>query len=63
MTRKIHDEIVEEIRRRREEHAKSFDYDLKRISQELQRLERASGATVVTRAPKKPRRTAKQPLA
>ena len=33
------DEIVEEIRRHREAHAASLDYDLKRITEDLQRQE------------------------
>lgn len=48
------DEIVEEIRRHREAHAASLDYDLKRITQDLQRQERESDRTVLTRAPRKP---------
>ena len=48
------DEIIEEIRRHREAHAASLDYDLKRITRELQQQERDSGRDVVTRAPKKP---------
>ena len=34
-----HDEIIEEIRRLREAHAASLDYDLKRITEDLQRQE------------------------
>lgn len=48
------DEIVEEIRRYREAHAASLQYDLKRITEDLQRQERESGARVVTRPPRKP---------
>ena len=48
------DEIVEEIRRRREAHAESLDYDLKRITEDLQRQERASETPVVQRSPRKP---------
>ena len=47
------DEIVEEIRRRREAHAESFDYDLKRITEDLQRQEHESGVDVVQRPPRK----------
>ena len=43
MTDKIDDEIVQEIRRHRQAHAESLGYDLKRITQELQRQERESG--------------------
>lgn len=48
------DEIVEEIRRHREAHAASLDYDLRRITEDLQRQERESDRKVVTRAPRKP---------
>ncbi len=54
MTKTPEDEIVEEIRRRREAHAASFDYDLKRISADLRREEEQSNARVVVRAPRKP---------
>ena len=53
MTTRV-DEIVEEIRRRREAHAASLDYDLKRITEDLQRQERESGTRVVKRPPRKP---------
>ena len=47
-------EIIDEIRRHREAHAASFDYDLKRITQAIQRQELESGREVVTRPPRKP---------
>jgi hypothetical protein len=53
MTTKVDDEIVEEIRRRRQAHAESLGYDLKRIVEDLQRRERESGAPVVERPPRK----------
>ena len=53
MTEKI-DEIITEIRSHREEHAASFDFDIKRIVKDLQRLERESGTRTVTRLPRKP---------
>jgi hypothetical protein len=53
MTTKV-DEIVVEIRHHREAHAASLDYDLKRITEDLQRQERESGAKVVTRPPRRP---------
>lgn len=55
MTNEVDDEIVEEIRRRRQVHAESFDYDLKRITEDLQRQEQESGEPVVRRPPRKPR--------
>ena len=48
------DEIIEEIRRRRDVQAASLGYDLKRIARDLQQQERRSGRNVVARAPKKP---------
>ncbi len=42
------DEIVEEIRRIREEYAKSFDYDLDAIFADLRKKEAESGKEVVT---------------
>ena len=54
MTKKVEDEIVEEIRRRREAHAESFDYDLERITEDLQRQQRESGTPVIQRPPRKP---------
>ena len=55
MTTKSDDEIVDEIRCRRQAHAASLDYDLKRITEDLQREERDSGTPLVNRAPRKPR--------
>jgi len=48
------DEIIEEIRRRRDVQAASLGYDLKRIARDLQQQERRSGRNAVARAPKKP---------
>ena len=53
MTTRV-DEIVEEIRRHREAHAASLDYDLKRITEDLQRQERESETPVVKRPARKP---------
>ena len=60
MTDKFEDEIVEEIRRRREAHAESLGHDLKRITEDLQRQERESGARIVKRAPRSPERLPKR---
>jgi hypothetical protein len=54
------DAIVEEIRRRRQAHAESFGYDLQRITEDLQRQERESGAQVVRRPARKPQRVQKR---
>ena len=42
------DEIVEEIRRIREEYARSFDYDLDAIFADLRQKEAKSGKEVVS---------------
>ncbi len=54
MTSGVDDEIVEEIRRRRQAHAESLDYDLKLITEDLQRQERELGTPVVMRPCRKP---------
>ena len=53
MTTRV-DEIVEEIRRHREAHAASLDYDVKRITEDLQRQERESGTQIVMRPSRQP---------
>jgi hypothetical protein len=45
------DPIVEEVRRYRMEHTRKFGGDLKRICEDLQRIQRESGLQVVRRAP------------
>jgi len=50
----IDDEIVEEVRRIRDEHAAAHGYDLASIVADLREQERTSGAVVVTLQPKKP---------
>ncbi len=60
MTSKADDEIIEEIRRRRQAHAESLDYDLKRITADLQRQEHDSGTPVVTRPPREARKMPKR---
>jgi len=47
------DPIVEEVRRRREEFASQFDFDIKAIGEELRRQQRARGCKSVTRSPKR----------
>gem|GEM_PF-3618550 len=54
MTNRFDDEIIEGIKSRRQAHAESLDYDLERITKDLQRQEQKSGTEVVTRAPRKP---------
>ena len=54
MTNQVDDEIVEEVRRRRQAQAESLDYDLNRITKDFQHQERESGTPVVQRPPRKP---------
>jgi hypothetical protein len=54
------DEIVEEVRRRRQAHAESLDLDMRRITEDLQRQEKESGASIVRRSGRKPRETPKR---
>ena len=47
------DPIVEEVRKAREEHAKSFDYDLTAICADLRKQQEACGHKVVSLFPKR----------
>ena len=49
----MHDTIVEEVRKAREEYARKFDFDLDAICADLRRKERLAGGPVVT-LPKRP---------
>jgi hypothetical protein len=51
------DEIVEEVRRARAEHAAQHGNDLRRIFQDLKRKQDASSRQVVSRPPRPPRLT------
>jgi hypothetical protein len=48
------DEVLEEIYRIREEHAKSFDYDLQAICDDLRKKQATSGRLIIS-APLKSR--------
>ena len=48
------DEILEELHRIREEHAKSFNYDFKAIFADWQKRQAASGKKLVSLQPKQP---------
>ena len=48
------DPIVEEVRKAREEHAAKFDYDLRRIFQDIKEEEQKSGRIAVSLPPKRP---------
>jgi len=54
------DPILEEIWKARDEHARRFDYDLKKICADLRRIEEQSGRRVVVRKPKRSSTAAKQ---
>ena len=47
------DEIVEEVRRIRFEHAAKFDHDLKAILDDARKRQKASGRKTVSFAPRK----------
>lgn len=49
------DEIVEEVRRIREEHAAKFNHDLKAIYEDAVKRQKLSGRKLVSFPPKKPR--------
>ncbi|MBM4028385.1 MAG: hypothetical protein FJ280_23775 [Planctomycetes bacterium] len=60
---KASDPILEEIWKARDEHARRFGYDLKKICADLRRIEKQSGRRVVTRRPQRPSKTAgRRPL-
>ncbi len=48
------DPIVEEIHRIRDEHAKSYGYDLHAIFEALRSEDMQSGDKVITRSPRRP---------
>jgi hypothetical protein len=50
----MNDEIVDEVHRIRDAYAAKFDYDLKRIAEDLRRRERESGREYVNLPPKAP---------
>jgi hypothetical protein len=50
---RMSDPILEEIWQARDEHARRFDYDLKRICADLKRIEKQSGRRVVRRKPRR----------
>lgn len=49
----MQDSIVEEVRKLREEHAARFNYDVDAIFNDLKRLERERGWTVISLEPKR----------
>jgi len=55
------DEILEEIYKIREEHAKAFNYDLHAICDDLRRKQAESGRQIISKPLKQPRQ--RKPLA
>lgn len=49
------DEILEEIHKTREEHAKAFNYDLQAICDDLRRKQAESGRRIISSPLKQPR--------
>ena len=49
------DPIVNEIRRIRQKHAEKFNYDLRALAADLQKLEQQHSDLLVSLPPKKPR--------
>ncbi|MGK7905433.1 MAG: hypothetical protein AB4352_29320 [Hormoscilla sp.] len=49
------DEILEEIYKIREEHAKAFNYDLQAICDDLRRKQASSGTQIISKPLKQPR--------
>jgi hypothetical protein len=46
------DPIVEEVRKARDQHAAQFDYDLKKILEDIQKSQEQYGSRLVRRSPK-----------
>lgn len=46
------DPIVEEVRKSRQKHAAKFDYDLRRIFEDLRSRQKETGHKIVSRKPK-----------
>jgi hypothetical protein len=56
------DEVLEEIYRIREEHAKAFNYDLKAICDDLRQRQAASGRQIISQPLKQPRQRHNNPV-
>jgi hypothetical protein len=48
------DEILEEIYRIREEHARAFNYDLKAICNDLRQRQTTNGRTIISKPLRRP---------
>jgi hypothetical protein len=55
------DQIVEEVRRIREEHAAQFNYDIDAIFADFQRLQASSGQPRISPRPRRPMRPPSPP--
>ncbi|MGA1874460.1 MAG: hypothetical protein ACMUIA_02520 [bacterium] len=49
----FHDQIIEEVRKIREDHAAKFKYNIKAIYQDLKRQEKEGGRVIVSLQPKR----------
>jgi hypothetical protein len=58
---KTSDPILDEIWKARDEHARRFGYDMKKICADLKRIEKQSGRRVVTRKPRRAPTTGGKP--
>lgn len=47
-------EVLDEIRKYREEHAKAFNYDISAICEDIRRRQNASGRTIISEPLKTP---------
>ncbi len=56
------DEVLEEIYKIREEHAKAFNYDLKAICSDLRKRQAASGRKIISQPLRQPRQPHNQSL-
>jgi hypothetical protein len=55
-------EVLEEIYKNREEHAKAFEYDLKAICDDLRKRQTQSDRKIISKPLRKPRHKNNNPL-
>jgi len=51
----MRDEIVDEVRKAREDYARQFDFDLDAICRDLRQKQQAGGQRVVSLPPRRPK--------
>jgi len=51
----LRDEVLDEIYKMREEHAKAFNYDLKAICNDLRKRQATSGRKIISKPLRQPR--------